>query len=80
VIADPSRPGLGKPGVRALVGAGATVLVLVSCDPVSLARDAALLHSHGYCHESTDVIDLFPGTHHVEAVTRFTVRDSALAD
>ena len=35
--------GLGKPGVRAVVVAGAPVLVLVSCDPVALARDAALL-------------------------------------
>ena len=79
-IADPARTGLGKPGVRALAAAGAPVLVLVSCDPVALARDAALLRSHGYRHESTDVVDLFPGTHHVETVTRFTLRDRALAD
>jgi 23S rRNA (uracil1939-C5)-methyltransferase len=75
VIADPARTGLGKPGTRALAAAGAPVLVLVSCDPVSLARDAVLLRSHGYRHQTTDVIDLFPGTHHVEAVTRFTLRD-----
>ncbi|HEX6657597.1 MAG TPA: hypothetical protein VF065_05920, partial [Ilumatobacter sp.] len=79
-IADPARTGLGKPGVRAVAAAGAHVLVLVSCDPVALARDAALLRSHGYRHESTDVVDLFPGTHHVETVTRFTLRDRALAD
>ena len=79
-IADPARTGLGKPGVRAVAAAGAPVLVLVSCDPVALARDAALLRSHGYRHESTDVVDLFPGTHHVETVTRFTLRDRALAD
>jgi 23S rRNA (uracil1939-C5)-methyltransferase len=46
-------------------------LVLVSCDPVSLARDAALLQRHGYRHERTEVLDVFPMTHHVEAVTRF---------
>jgi len=80
VIADPARTGLGKPGVRAVAAAAAPVLVLVSCDPVALARDAALLSQHGYRHESTDVIDLFPGTHHVEAVTRFTLRDRARAD
>jgi 23S rRNA (uracil1939-C5)-methyltransferase len=79
-IADPSRTGLGKPGVRALASAGAPVLVLVSCDPVALARDAALLRQQGYHHESTDVIDLFPGTHHVEAVSRFTLRDRVRAD
>jgi 23S rRNA (uracil1939-C5)-methyltransferase len=80
VIADPARTGLGKPGVRAVAAAGAPVLVLVSCDPVTLARDAALLRDHGYRHETTEVVDLFPGTHHVEAVTRFTLRDLPLAD
>jgi 23S rRNA (uracil1939-C5)-methyltransferase len=80
VIADPSRTGLGKPGTKALAAAGARVIVLVSCDPVALARDAALLRNLGYRHESTDVIDLFPGTHHVEAVTRFTVDDRPRAD
>ena len=80
VIADPARTGLGKPGARAVAAADAPVLVLVSCDPVALARDATLLRQHGYCHETTDVIDLFPGTHHVEAVTRFTRRDRARAD
>jgi 23S rRNA (uracil1939-C5)-methyltransferase len=80
VIADPARTGLAKPGTRALAGAAAPVLVLVSCDPVALARDATLLDQLGYRHEWTDVIDLFPGTHHVEAVTRFTLRTRARAD
>jgi 23S rRNA (uracil1939-C5)-methyltransferase len=75
VIADPARTGLGKPGARAIAAAGAPVLVLVSCDPAALARDAVLLRNHGYQHESTGVLDLFPGTHHVEAVTRFALAD-----
>ena len=49
----------------------APVIVLVSCDPVALARDAALLARQGYRHDGTEVLDLFPHTHHVEAVTRF---------
>jgi 23S rRNA (uracil1939-C5)-methyltransferase len=71
VIADPARSGLGKPGSTALAAARAPVLVLVSCDPVSLARDAKLLRDLGYRHARTEVLDLFPMTHHVEAVTRF---------
>jgi 23S rRNA (uracil1939-C5)-methyltransferase len=70
-IADPARTGLGRPGVAAVARSGAPVLALVSCDVVALARDAALLERHGYRHESTEVLDLFPNTHHVEAVTRF---------
>lgn len=72
IVADPARPGLGKPGVAALAAAGAAVLVLVSCDPVSLARDVTLLAAAGYRPESVEVLDLFPHTHHVETVTRFT--------
>lgn len=75
VIADPARTGLGKPGARALVAAKAPVLVLVSCDPASLARDTVLLAGAGYRHEGTEVVDVFPHTHHVETVTRFALAD-----
>ena len=74
IVADPARPGLAKPGVAALAAAGAGVLVLVSCDPVSLARDVTLLSEAGYVPERVEVLDLFPNTHHVETVTRFVPR------
>jgi 23S rRNA (uracil1939-C5)-methyltransferase len=70
-IADPARSGLGRPGVASMVATEVPVLVLVSCDPVALARDAGLLIRHGYRHERSEVLDLFPHTHHVEAITRF---------
>lgn len=71
VVADPARPGLAKPGVAALVSMNAPVVVLVSCDPVSLARDARLLADEGYAMQGVEVLDLFPQTPHVECVTRF---------
>lgn len=71
VVADPARPGLGRPGVAALVTAAPAPIVLVSCDPVSLARDTTLLAAEGYHPERVEVLDLFPQTHHVETVTRF---------
>ncbi len=70
-VADPARSGLGRPGIAAMVAADPDVLVLVSCDPVALARDADLLGKQGYRHDGTEVLDLFPHTHHVECVTRF---------
>ena len=51
---------------------GIAVLVLVSCDPVSMARDARLLAGHDYRPDWAEVLDLFPQTPHVETVTRFT--------
>lgn len=74
VIADPARPGLGKPGVGALVAAHPGVLVLVSCDPASLARDIRLLGHAGYHAESVGLVDAFPHTPHIEAVTRLVRR------
>ena len=74
IVADPARSGLGKPGVQALVSAAPAPIVLVSCDPVSLARDVTLLAAEGYRPERVEVLDLFPQTHHVETVTRFTQR------
>lgn len=71
VIADPARPGLGKPGVRALLGAAPGVLVLVSCDAGSLGRDARLLLDRGYEIASVGLVDAFPHTPHIEAVTHF---------
>jgi 23S rRNA (uracil1939-C5)-methyltransferase len=71
VVADPSRTGLGRPGVAALSAVGAPRLVLVSCDPASLARDAALLGPAGYRLRSVALVDAFPDTFHVETVSRF---------
>jgi 23S rRNA (uracil1939-C5)-methyltransferase len=71
VVADPARTGLGKAAADVLAGTGASHLVLVSCDPASLGRDAGLLAGHGFVHDGTQVVDLFPHTPHVEAVTRF---------
>jgi 23S rRNA (uracil1939-C5)-methyltransferase len=71
VIADPPRTGLGKQGVAAVKGARPAGVVLVSCDPASLGRDARLLTEAGYRHAATTLVDLFPHTSHVEAVTGF---------
>lgn len=71
VVADPPRTGLGKKGVAVLAATGATHLVLVSCDPAALARDAKLLAGAGFRHDGTTLVDLFPHTPHIESVTRF---------
>lgn len=71
VVADPARPGLGRPGVAAVEATGAARLVLVSCDPASLARDAHLLSDVGYRLASVTMVDAFPHTFHVETVSRF---------
>ena len=71
VVADPPKAGLGRRGVAVLAAGGAGHLVLVSCDPASLGRDAGLLRAHGFELLSTTVVDMFPGTPHIEAVSVF---------
>jgi 23S rRNA (uracil1939-C5)-methyltransferase len=76
VVADPSRTGLGRQAVSVLTDTLARRIVLVSCDPVALARDAALLRDRGYHHVRSTVHDLFPQTHHVEVVATFERRSA----
>jgi len=76
VVADPSRTGLGRQAVSVLTDTLAQRIVLVSCDPVALARDAGLLRDRGYDHVRSTVHDLFPQTHHVEVVTTFERRSA----
>ena len=74
VVADPARDGLRARAVDVVVATETPVLVLVSCDPASLGRDARLLTEAGFEFEWAEVLDPFPHTHHVEVVSRFVRR------
>jgi len=69
VVLDPPRAGAGRDVVERLVALQPAQVVYVACDPVALARDLAIFHSHGYAAQTVRAIDLFPHSHHVEAVT-----------
>jgi tRNA/tmRNA/rRNA uracil-C5-methylase (TrmA/RlmC/RlmD family) len=69
VVADPSRHGLGAEVVPRIGATGARALVLVSCDPGALGRDAGLLAGAGWQLGSVRLVDLFPHTAHIEVVT-----------
>jgi 23S rRNA (uracil1939-C5)-methyltransferase len=69
VVADPPRAGLGPRAVRALAALGPGVLVYVSCDPATLARDARELARAGYSLRSVRLFDLFPQTYHLETLS-----------
>ena len=71
VIADPPRVGLGRRGVSVILRADPARIVLVSCDPGSLGRDAKLLNEGGYRLVEATPLDMFPQTFHVEVVSRF---------
>ncbi|MEO7147393.1 MAG: TRAM domain-containing protein [Terrimesophilobacter sp.] len=68
VVLDPPRAGAGKGVVKALARLEPAQLVYVACDPVALARDLALFQAAGYRLTGLRAFDLFPNTHHIEAV------------
>jgi 23S rRNA (uracil1939-C5)-methyltransferase len=74
VIADPPRAGLGSKAIGKVAATNAGRVVLVSCDPAALGRDAKLFGRAGYDLSSCQLVDLFPHTSHVEVVSRFDRR------
>ncbi|WP_312855106.1 class I SAM-dependent RNA methyltransferase [Agromyces agglutinans] len=70
VVLDPPRSGAGREVVERLAALRPAQLVYVACDPVALARDLGTFREHGYELEELRAFDLFPNTHHVEAVAR----------
>ncbi|MFI5179721.1 MAG: hypothetical protein ACHQO8_14210, partial [Vicinamibacterales bacterium] len=72
VIIDPPRTGLSSAALAGLIGWRPPRIVYVSCDPPTLARDAAHFLASGYRLQSIDAFDLFPNTPHVETVAVLT--------
>ena len=70
VLADPPRAGLGKQVVQRLAELKPRSLVIVSCDPATLARDLAGLIAAGYHLNKMTLVDLFPQTYHLETIVR----------
>ena len=71
VVIDPPRGGCSPDALDTLVRLSPERMVYVSCDPTTLARDAALLVQAGYRLERVQPVDLFPQTYHIETVALF---------
>jgi 23S rRNA (uracil1939-C5)-methyltransferase len=71
VVLDPPRAGVSSEALTALLKWSIPRAVYVSCDPPTLARDAARFIGAGYGLRSMAAFDLFPNTPHVEAVAEF---------
>ena len=69
ILVDPPREGLGKGVIDSLLKLGALLLVYVSCDPATLARDARRLSEGGYKLAELALFDQFPQTSHFESIS-----------
>lgn len=68
VILDPPRAGCQPSALEKLLSLRAPLLVYVSCDPETLARDLKALCERHYLVDHIQPLDMFPQTHHVECV------------
>ncbi|WP_309129052.1 TRAM domain-containing protein [Microbacterium sp.] len=68
VVLDPPRAGAGRGVVESIHALDPQAVVYVACDPVALARDLGTFRGLGWEVESLRAFDLFPHSHHFEAV------------
>ena len=71
MIVDPPRAGIEKHAIDAILKIKPQVIAYVSCDPSTLARDAAKLINGGYRLVEVTPFDLFPQTYHIESISFF---------
>jgi 23S rRNA (uracil1939-C5)-methyltransferase len=74
IVVDPPRTGVEPHALSAVAALEAPRIVYVSCDPATLARDAARLTAAGYRLGAIEAFDLFPNTAHIETVAVFEKR------
>ena len=75
IITDPPRAGMHEKLVQKIITMKAPIVVYVSCNPATQARDLALLDKE---YEVTKVqpVDMFPHTHHIENVVQLKKRNN----
>jgi 23S rRNA (uracil1939-C5)-methyltransferase len=74
LVVDPPRAGLSQKIVRRVIEAGPKRIVYVSCNPTTLAPNAAQLVEAGYELTKVRPVDMFPQTPHIECVAQLERR------
>ena len=67
-ILDPPRAGCDQKALAEILRLGPEVLVYISCEPSTHARDVAALVRGGYRVRRAAIVDMFPQTYHIESV------------
>ena len=79
VVVDPPRAGLSQKIVRRVIECEAPRIVYVSCNPTTLAPNAAQLAEAGYRLKRVRPVDMFPQTPHIECVALLEKDVAAIA-
>ena len=73
IITDPPRAGMHERLVKKILEIAAPVVVYVSCNPATQARDLNLLNEK-YMVTKIQPVDMFPHTHHIENVVQLKLK------
>ncbi len=73
IITDPPRAGMHEKLTRKILEMEAPIVVYVSCNPATQARDLQLL-SEKYKVTKVRPVDMFPHTHHIENVVQLKLK------
>jgi len=71
VILDPPRGGIAPKALKRTIELDSKTIVYISCNPATLARDTEVLQLSGYRLKKFSLVDQFPHTGHIEAVSLF---------
>ena len=71
LLLDPARAGAYQ-ALQQLVHLNIKMVLYVSCDPATLAKDSELLLAQGYRIEKISLMDMFSQTKHIETMVLFT--------
>lgn len=68
ILVDPPRKGCDEETLKAILQMAPSRIVMVSCNPATMARDVHFLYKNNYSVKKIQPVDLFPRTKHVESV------------
>jgi 23S rRNA (uracil1939-C5)-methyltransferase len=71
VLTDPPRSGIPAQVLGSIIKLRPREIIMISCDAPTFARDAARLVEASWTPSEIHLIDMFPGTYHVESVAIF---------
>ena len=74
IITDPPRAGMHAGLVNKILDMAAPIVVYVSCNPATQARDLQLLDAK-YTVTKVQPVDMFPHTHHIENIVQLKLRE-----
>lgn len=73
IVLDPPRAGIAPKALQRIMDLASPLIIYVSCNPATLARDMLSLHERGYQLQCYSLVDQFPHTAHIECIAVFTL-------